>query len=900
MQVSKSNNNFFILNFNKIFIKFKNTSINAGINLNFFFLTNNFFLINNLNSSFFNFLNFNLLIFNDLKKIFINVKRNDYKFFKINNKRKNFLRYFKYILKFKFKYIKFFNYTFFFNKKYKINSYLFLLKYLVNFNFLMHNFKYLSKNWNFLIGSSISPFLWDLYSKKNWIRKKLNYNLLNNRYFFNKFNKNSKKKRIRKYNFLKYNNYTKKYILNNYFYVNKLNKKYKKSNLRYVLKISVNFKLSKKKNYNWFLTKPYLFLNTYKNYKLNKRYFGYFLISLYKKYFKFFNILKRINLNTKYKKTNNFFFSKIFFNSDLIGRSYKNKYFSSYIFIKKKFPFFKFKKSYLNFNLKKKNLKKKIFYFWFFKIIYNSKILKKNKIMFNFKIFSNKKIKIIRSFRKLKKRNIYVKSFNIIKKNYNFKIFSLMLKKFKLKFKSKYRLKLKINKLFLKNNIKKKIKINLYFKIKNIKFPLKFFFVKYLKKGIQNPFLILKKNNYLIFFKWNFLKINKNNKYRKNINFEIDKKNNFNFLKKEKKLFYFTKTRLNFLLNFYGFLFLNNNTSNYLNCNTSFFNIKKNLYSFSYKNEIQRFILKKYIKNNHLLDYSNKNILFLSYFNPNNPLSALPTFYLYNNLINDKNNSSLNHYNHFFIKNNQIRLFLNKNFSSFLNWNYYTKSVNFYKNTHNEDNDFNIKRIRFKPGYMNLWRDVRTVLKNSLSLNFRYQYKLTNFLTKYKKFINFKTFLSLEMKLSNILIKSRLFNDINLANIFIKNNLIYLNGVLCNNRHLQIFIGDFIQIVICFKYYILSRWFLNLNLKKKNKIKNVFKRKNSFYSDEKKRSYNMPKWILFNKNLFDDCASYMEVDYFTLSSFILYEPFLWSDINPYNLLEQKFSIINLYNWKYIT
>jgi hypothetical protein len=324
------------------------------------------------------------------------------------------------------------------------------------------------------------------------------------------------------------------------------------------------------------------------------------------------------------------------------------------------------------------------------------------------------------------------------------------------------------------------------------------------------------------------------------------------------------------------------------------------LYSFSYKNEIQKFILKKYIKNNYLLDHFNKNAVFSNHFHLNNTFSIFSSFYLYNNLVKNSSDLSLSFYNYFFNKNNQIDLILNKNPSSFLNWNHYNKYVNFYKNTHNENNDFNIKRVRFKPGYMNLWRDVRLVLKNSLSLNFRYQYKLTNFLIKYKKFINFKTFLSLEMKLVNILVKSRLFNDYNLTTIFIKNNLIYLNGILCNNQHLQIFVGDFIQIVVCFKYYIISKWFLNLNLKKKNKIKNVFKKKNSFYSDEKKKSYNMPKWILFNRNLFDDCANYMEVDYFTLSSFILYEPFLWSDINPYNLLEQKFSIINLYNWKYIT
>jgi hypothetical protein len=101
----------------------------------------------------------------------------------------------------------------------------------------------------------------------------------------------------------------------------------------------------------------------------------------------------------------------------------------------------------------------------------------------------------------LKKRSIYIKSFKLLKKNYNFKIFSITLKKSKLKFKFKYRLKLKINKLFFKNNIKKKIKLNLYFRLKNFKLPVKFFFIKFYKKKLNNPFLVFKKDRFFIFFK---------------------------------------------------------------------------------------------------------------------------------------------------------------------------------------------------------------------------------------------------------------------------------------------------------------------------------------------------------------------------------------------------------------
>ena len=69
---------------------------------------------------------------------------------------------------------------------------------------------------------------------------------------------------------------------------------------------------------------------------------------------------------------------------------------------------------------------------------------------------------------------------------------------------------------------------------------------------------------------------------------------------------------------------------------------------------------------------------------------------------------------------------------------------------------------------------------------------------------------------------------------------------------------------------------------------------------KKKKSYSFPKWITYSKNIIDDVSNFLETDYLTLSIFILYEPFIWSDLNTYNLIDQRFTVINLYNWKYIT
>jgi hypothetical protein len=87
----------------------------------------------------------------------------------------------------------------------------------------------------------------------------------------------------------------------------------------------------------------------------------------------------------------------------------------------------------------------------------------------------------------------------------------------------------------------------------------------------------------------------------------------------------------------------------------------------------------------------------------------------------------------------------------------------------------------------------------------RYQYKLTSYLAKYNKFVKIKTFLMFELQLSNILLKTRLLPDANSTNLFIDNCLVFVNGIVCNNPNFQTFVGDFVQLIISLKYYILYK-----------------------------------------------------------------------------------------------
>jgi hypothetical protein len=68
----------------------------------------------------------------------------------------------------------------------------------------------------------------------------------------------------------------------------------------------------------------------------------------------------------------------------------------------------------------------------------------------------------------------------------------------------------------------------------------------------------------------------------------------------------------------------------------------------------------------------------------------------------------------------------------------------------------------------------------------------------------------------------------------------------------------------------------------------------------KQKSNTVPDWIFSTKYDFSDVKSFIEVDYFTLSFYVIYEPYFNYYHPPTNILSPKVNIYRLYNWKYIT
>ena len=69
---------------------------------------------------------------------------------------------------------------------------------------------------------------------------------------------------------------------------------------------------------------------------------------------------------------------------------------------------------------------------------------------------------------------------------------------------------------------------------------------------------------------------------------------------------------------------------------------------------------------------------------------------------------------------------------------------------------------------------------------------------------------------------------------------------------------------------------------------------------KKQKSRNIPNWIFKSQDDFSDVKPFLEVDYFSLSLFVVYEPYTLYYYTPNKYIEPSVSLYRLYNWKYIT
>jgi len=215
--------------------------------------------------------------------------------------------------------------------------------------------------------------------------------------------------------------------------------------------------------------------------------------------------------------------------------------------------------------------------------------------------------------------------------------------------------------------------------------------------------------------------------------------------------------------------------------------INSHRFSFFYKNDLKRIYTRKPGLLKLLTSFfEDDSLLDVNYFSMNGFKVGKP--FINANLYNS--NSSTIASQHFYPSVDQYRL------------------LNFFKEGEADmslDSELNIKRIRFKPGYQRIWRRARSALNYTMKFNYRYQIGLTKRLMRIRRVRRGTSLRMQELKLDNILLSSQFVFDHASSNHLINSGVVFVNGVISRNPRLNMFVGDFIQLITHLRYYIVYR-----------------------------------------------------------------------------------------------
>ena len=216
-----------------------------------------------------------------------------------------------------------------------------------------------------------------------------------------------------------------------------------------------------------------------------------------------------------------------------------------------------------------------------------------------------------------------------------------------------------------------------------------------------------------------------------------------------------------------------------------------------------------------------------------------------------------------------------------------------------------IRRIRFKPGYGRIWRAARKSIKEILNISVRYQYRLTPKLQRlyYRNRQSSQVYSSLTLGFA--LLAGRFAFDRKTIYDLLSSSNVFLNGNVCRNLTVQLFVNDFIQLLVNAKFYLVLRLLRAGMLARRYRLNRIFYRKVTSINYKKyyktpKMSRNLPNVFFDLQYLHGDIPKYFEVDYFSLSMFIVQDQIDGDNWLPRQSFIHNPLTLNMYNWKYIT
>lgn len=248
----------------------------------------------------------------------------------------------------------------------------------------------------------------------------------------------------------------------------------------------------------------------------------------------------------------------------------------------------------------------------------------------------------------------------------------------------------------------------------------------------------------------------------------------------------------------------------------------------------------------------------------------------------------------------KLTLLTDKTYNS-LNTTYFKTHTMRTKNSY----ELFLPRVKFKPGYQRIWRQSRKAMADNIGLKYIYQKQMTKYMLRLSRRIYSYSFAMSESSIDKAILYSRLLPDLKTITDFLSNGLISLNGWQINNLKSFVIQGDFIQLTISKWLSIYFRWLVTWAKVNKAKFKNLVFRKGlassyKLMKQRKQRSQYVPLWVYNSRFDISDIKPNFEVDYFTMSSVMLYEPLLIDYYTPDDLPDHRHYIYRLYNWKYIT
>jgi hypothetical protein len=219
--------------------------------------------------------------------------------------------------------------------------------------------------------------------------------------------------------------------------------------------------------------------------------------------------------------------------------------------------------------------------------------------------------------------------------------------------------------------------------------------------------------------------------------------------------------------------------------------------------------------------------------------------------------------------------------------------------------EVHVPRVRFKPGYQRLWRQSRRTLAESMRVRYIYQQQFTKYITRFGRKLNNYHFSRDEYTMSTIVLYSRLIPDYNTLLLLNKSNCISVNGYANTVLTHILFTGDIVQLLVSNWMYTYLKWVLLWTSNRVKKFRKLVYRKNLAGSYKamkrrKQRSNYTPLWIYHTKYDISDIKPFLETDFFTLSSILIYDNFIFDFYTPSWFIEDRQLIYRLYNWKYIT